>query len=437
MTGHENKWVRRANRKFFARIIPLLMLMLIINQIDRSNIGFIKQSLQLDVGISSAAFGFGAGLFFVGYALFEVPSNIMLDKLGARTWLTRIMISWGVVVFTTGFITTPMQFYVLRFLLGIAEAGFFPGLLFYFRKWVPDVYRGRATALILSSSAAAYLLSGPITGGLLEMHDFMGLAGWKWVLFIEGTFSVLVGVFAIGWLVSTPDKAGWLEPMEKQALIQALQAESATRDSGSKHLSKWKLLIQGQVAYLCFLFFVMCMTGYTLVFWQPQIIGRIQGISSFEVGLLTAIPWLCAIIALNLLGRLADRFNHRREIMLAVALVVCALGTFLCSIGSPWFGLLALCIVCVGTKSSAVLFWPIPQSTLPSSIVAPGIALINSLGNLGGFFAPTVFGYLELKTGSTTGGLIALSICSIVAAITLLFVKTHPHRDEMEKSPNV
>jgi len=242
MTGHENKEVRSANRKFFARIIPLLMLMLIINQIDRSNVGFIKHALELDVGISSAAFGFGAGLFFVGYALFEVPSNIMLDRLGARTWLTRIMITWGAVVFATGFITSPTQFYLLRFLLGIAEAGFFPGLLFYFRKWVPNVYRGRATALILSSSAAAYLLSGPITGGLLEMHDFMGIAGWKWVLFVEGAISVLVGIFAIGWLVSTPDRAAWLTAGEKQALHQALAEESATRDGHSQQTSKWKLL---------------------------------------------------------------------------------------------------------------------------------------------------------------------------------------------------
>lgn len=437
MTGHENKEVRSANRKFFARIIPLLMLMLIINQIDRSNVGFIKHALELDVGISSAAFGFGAGLFFVGYALFEVPSNIMLDRLGARTWLTRIMITWGAVVFATGFITSPTQFYLLRFLLGIAEAGFFPGLLFYFRKWVPNVYRGRATALILSSSAAAYLLSGPITGGLLEMHDFMGIAGWKWVLFVEGAISVLVGIFAIGWLVSTPDRAAWLTAGEKQALHQALAEESATRDGHSQQTSKWKLLFEGRMPYLCFLFFIMCMTGYTLVFWQPQIISRIQGLSPFKIGLLTAIPWLCAIIAINILGRLADRFHHRREMMLAVALLVSAAGTFLCAIGNPLMGLFALCIVCVGTKSSAVLFWPIPQASLPSSIVAPGIALINSLGNLGGFFAPTVFGYMEMKTGSTTGGLIALSACSIFAAITLLLRKPHTDHSDMEKSPNV
>lgn len=437
MTGHDNAAVRSANRKFFARIIPLLMLMLIINQIDRSNIGFIKHQLELDVGISTAAFGFGAGLFFIGYALFEVPSNILLDKLGARTWLTRIMITWGVVVFATGFIQTPGQFYIARFLLGIAEAGFFPGLLFYFRKWVPNVYRGRATALILSSSAAAYLLSGPITGGLLEMHDFLGIAGWKWVLFIEGAISVLVGIFAIGWLVSAPESAKWLTPQEKTALNSTLAEESTSRDRTSREVSKWKLLFEGQMAYLCFLFFTMCMTGYTLVFWQPQIIARIGGLSPFEVGLLTSVPWLCAIIAINILGRLADRFHHRRELMLSIALVVTAIGTFLCATGSPIFGLLALCIVCVGSKSSAVLFWPIPQANLPSSIVAPGIALINSLGNLGGFFAPTIFGYLELKTGSTMGGLMGLSAFSVFAAITLLFVKTRPKPVAMEKSPNV
>ncbi|OON42156.1 MFS transporter [Izhakiella australiensis] len=424
MNGHENKAVRSANRKFFARTIPMLVLMLIINQIDRTNIGFIKHSLETDVGISTAAFGFGAGLFFIGYALFEVPSNMLMDKYGARVWLTRIMITWGAVVLAMGFVTTPMQFYILRFLLGVAEAGFFPGILFYFRKWVPNVYRGRATALILTGSAAAYLLSGPVTGGLLELHDFMGLPGWQWVLFIEGALSILVGIVAAFILVSRPEEAKWLSTEEKQALSLALQEEASSRDLHSGEKSRWKLITDGKMAYLCFLFFVMCMTGYTLVFWQPEIIGRIQGLSPFQIGLLNSVPWICAIISINILGRVSDRFRGNRETILALALIVAALGTCLCTIDNPWFGLVSLCIVCIGTKSSAVLFWPIPQSQLPTSIVAPGIALINSLGNLGGFFAPTVFGVLQQTTGSTTAGLYILSAISVLAAITLFFTKT-------------
>ena len=223
-TGHlhraidHQQLISSAVGKFFRRIIPMLAVMLIINQIDRSNIGFIKAELLTDAGISAAAFGLGAGLFFIGYALFEVPSNMMMKRYGARIWLTRIMVTWGMVVVFTGFVTSPTQFYVLRFLLGVAEAGFFPGVLFYFRQWVPNSHRGRATAFILSASAGAFLFSGPITGAILLMHDFMGIAGWKWVMFLEGGGSVLVGLIALGVLVSRPQEARWLSAQEKEAL---------------------------------------------------------------------------------------------------------------------------------------------------------------------------------------------------------------------------
>jgi len=406
--------------KFFKRIIPMLAIMLIINQIDRSNIGFIKAELQLDAGISAAAFGLGAGLFFIGYALFEVPSNLMMKKYGARVWLTRIMISWGIVVVMTGFVSSPVHFYVLRFLLGVAEAGFFPGVLFYFRQWVPNAYRGRATAMVLSATAGAFLFSGPITGSILLMHDFLGLAGWKWVMFLEGGGSVLVGLLAMLVLVSRPNDARWLTPAEKQALQQQLAQEDSERDAQYTAPGKLNLLTDRHVLVYCLLFFTMTMTGYTLVFWLPQIIQRIQGFNSFGTGLLTAFPWLCAIVALNIVGRLGDRHRNKLSKWLGLAMLVAACGTFMATLGGPWFGFLAMIVACIGSKVSATLFWPMPQAELPASIVAPGIALINSVGNLGGFFAPTVFGYLELTTGSTTGGLYALTCVSVVTGLWLL-----------------
>lgn len=406
--------------KFFRRIIPMLALMLIVNQIDRANIGFVKAQLQTDAGISAAAFGLGAGLFFIGYALFEVPSNMMLKKLGARVWLTRIMITWGMVVVLTGFVSTPLHFYLLRFLLGVAEAGFFPGVLFYFRQWVPNAWRGRATAMVLSATASAFLFSGPLTGAILMMHDVGGLAGWKWVMFMEGGGSITIGLLAAWVLVSKPEGAKWLSDAEKQSLAQQLALEDAAREERAVTQGRWGLIADRRLLSYCLIFFTMTMTGYTLVFWLPQIIQRIQGFNSFETGLLTAVPWLFAIVALFTLGKATDRYRHKLDKGLGIAMLIAACGTFMATFGTPWFGFVAMIVACIGSKVSAAFFWPMPQSELPASIAAPGIAMINSIGNLGGFFAPTVFGYLEMHTGSTTGGLYALTSVSVVTGLWLL-----------------
>ncbi|WP_312142196.1 MFS transporter [Pantoea septica] len=406
--------------KFFRRIIPMLALMLIVNQIDRANIGFVKAELQTDAGISAAAFGLGAGLFFIGYALFEVPSNMMLKKYGARVWLTRIMITWGAVVVLTGFVSTPLHFYLLRFLLGVAEAGFFPGVLYYFRQWVPNAWRGRATAMVLSATASAFLFSGPLTGAILMMHDVGGLAGWKWVMFMEGGGSIVIGVLAALVLVSKPEGAKWLSDAEKQALAQQLALEDSAREEHAVTHGRWGVITDRSLLFYCLIFFTMTMTGYTLVFWLPQIIQRIQGFNSFETGLLTAIPWLFAIVALFLLGKVTDRYRDKLDKGLGIAMLLAACGTFMATLGTPWFGFIAMIVACIGSKVSAAFFWPMPQSELPAAIAAPGIAMINSIGNLGGFFAPTVFGYLEMHTGSTTGGLYALTSVSAATGLWLL-----------------
>lgn len=418
-TDHEAH-IASAIGKFFRRIIPMLALMLIVNQIDRANIGFVKAELQADAGISAAAFGLGAGLFFIGYALFEVPSNIMLKKFGARVWLTRIMITWGAVVVLTGFVSTPLHFYLLRFLLGVAEAGFFPGVLFYFRQWVPNAWRGRATAMVLSATASAFLFSGPLTGAILMMHDVGGLAGWKWVMFMEGGGSIVIGLLAALVLVSKPEGAKWLSDAEKQALAQQLAIEDSVREERAVTQGRWGLITDRSLLSYCLIFFTMTMTGYTLVFWLPQIIQRIQGFNSFETGLLTAIPWLFAIVALFLLGKVTDRYRDKLDKGLGIAMLIAACGTFMATLGTPWFGFVAMIVACIGSKVSAAFFWPMPQSELPAAIAAPGIAMINSIGNLGGFFAPTVFGYLEMHTGSTTGGLYALTSVSVVTGLWLL-----------------
>ncbi|WP_312666683.1 MFS transporter, partial [Pantoea sp. CTOTU49201] len=280
--------------------------------------------------------------------------------------------------------------------------------------------RGRATAMVLSATASAFLFSGPLTGAILMMHDVGGIAGWKWVMFMEGGGSIVIGLLAAFVLVSKPEGAKWLSDAEKQALAQQLALEDAAREEHAVTHGRWGLITDRSLLSYCLIFFTMTMTGYTLVFWLPQIIQRIQGFNSFEIGLLTAVPWLFAIVALFLLGKATDRYRDKLDRGLGIAMLIAACGTFMATLGTPWFGFVAMIVACIGSKVSAAFFWPMPQSELPASIAAPGIALINSIGNLGGFFAPTVFGYLEMHTGSTTGGLYALTSVSVVTGLYLL-----------------
>ncbi|WP_328603510.1 MFS transporter [Amycolatopsis sp. NBC_00345] len=419
----EDPAYRRAVRKFFRRMMPLVVFMLVVNQMDRTNIGFIQSHLKTDLGIGAAAYGLGAGLFFVGYALFEVPSNVLMERFGARVWLTRIMISWGVVVALTAFTTDANMFYLLRFLLGIAEAGFFPGVMYYFTKWLPNAERGRATAIFLGGSATAYIVTGPVSGALLEMHGLGGIAGWKWMFLLEGGFSVLIGIIGGFLLVSRVKDAKWLSAEEKTALSAAVERDELARQSTTTvKTSRWKLATQPQVLLLCWLFFAMSMTGYAITFWLPSIVKNMGDLSDFQVGLLSAVPWIVAIIAMYSLAWFTDRTGVRRP-WVAVGLVLGAVGTFLATTGSPWFALVAVCLAAAGFKCAASAFWPMAQHSLDFKVAAAGIALINSIGNLGGFVGPTVLGYFEEATGKTTGGLWGLSAVSVIAAVTVLLVR--------------
>ncbi|MFF8869715.1 MFS transporter [Streptomyces massasporeus] len=418
---------QRAVGKFLRRMLPILVLMLLVNQMDRTNVGFVQDELRADVGVSATAYGLGAGLFFIGYALFEVPSNMWLERFGARVWLTRIMITWGLVIVAMCFIHNVWMFYGLRFLLGVAEAGFFPGVLLYFTQWLPDSSRGRASAIFLGGSATAYIVTGPITGALLELHGAGGIAGWRWMFALEGAFSILVGFIAGFFLVSRIQDAKWLTQEEKDALSEAVARDKEVRDRAPS-VSRMKLILHPQVAVLTAVFFAMALTGYAITFWLPSLVEEIGGLSPFQIGLLSAIPWICAVIAMYTMSHFTDRAPDRRP-YLAIALVLSAIGTFLATLGSPWFGLAALTLAAVGGKCAATLFWPMAQSGLDLKIAAPGLALVNSIGNLGGFVSPTLFGYLKDTTGSTNGGLYTLSAASVLAVLGVAFVR-HTHRGE-------
>lgn len=401
--------------KVMRHVMPLFLVMFIANYIDRVNIGFVNAHLQVDLGIGAAAYGFGSGLFFVGYALFEVPSNVLMVKYGARAWLTRIMLTWGIVAAAMAFTAGERSFYVLRFLLGIAEAGFFPGVVYYFTQWLPQRERGKAVAIFLGGSAFASVLSGPISGALLSITGW-GLRGWQWMFLIEGAFSILLCVVCWRMLKSRIHDAPWLSREEQDALDAVIQAEQTEREAlGTRRLSVARLLRDPQIVLFCFLYFAIQLTIYAATFWLPTIIRRMGDLTDFQVGLLNAIPWLIAIVAMYCFALLSAKWRHQ-QFWLALSLVIAAGGLFMSTTSHPVASFVAICFSAVGFKAAAALFWPIPQGYLDARVTAGVIALINALGNLGGFFAPAAFGYLHQHTGSISGSLYGLAVISMIAA---------------------
>jgi MFS family permease len=381
--------------------------------------------MEHDLGIGAAAYGFGAGLFFIGYALFEVPSNILLQRIGARIWLTRIMLTWGLVAAGMAFIQNETHFYILRFLLGVAEAGFFPGVIYYFTRWLPAVERGKAIAIFLSGSAIASLISGPLSGLLLQING-LGMHGWQWMYFIEGMFSVGLCVFVWFWLDSKPHDAKWLSRDEQDALVKTIDDEQLAREAATPvMLSIGQLLKDRQIILFCLIYFFIQLTIYAATFWLPSIIKKMGDLSDIQVGLFNSIPWLLSIVGMYAFASLSAKWKFQQA-WVAAALLIAAAGMFMSTVGGPVFAFVAICFAALGFKSASSLFWPIPQAYLDARVAAGVIALINSVGNLGGFVAPTTFGLLEQHTGSIQGGLYGLAGTSIIAAIIVFAARNTP-----------
>ncbi|CAM2166437.1 MFS transporter [Paraburkholderia sacchari] len=427
LSDHSEDLLDSASAKVKRHVLPLFLIMFIANYIDRVNVGFAGAHMKADIGLSAAAYGLGAGLFFVGYALFEVPSNILMQKYGARAWLTRIMGTWGIVAACMAFVRNDTSFYVLRFLLGIAEAGFFPGVVYYFAQWLPQKERGKAVAIFLAGSAFASVLSGPVTGALLSVRG-LGLAGWQWMFLIEGAFSVLL--CGASWLMlkSRIRDAHWLSSAEQRALETCMAKEQAERVAVTgAHVPVMRLLRDPQIVLFCFLYFAIQLTIYAATFWLPAIIRKMGGLTDFQVGLYNTIPWMIAIVAMYCFALLSAKFRLQQA-WLAVALVIAACGLFASTSANPVFSFVAICFSAIGFKAASSLFWPIPQGYLDTRVAAAVIALINSLGNLGGFFAPATFGYLQQHTGSIAGGLYGLGVTSLIAAALAFLARNKPSR---------
>jgi MFS family permease len=415
----------RAVSKIKWHVLPLFVVMFIVNYIDRVNVGFVRQHLSVDLGIGAAAYGLGAGLFFVSYAVFEVPSNMLMQRFGAKAWLTRIMVTWGLAAVGMAFVKGETSFYVMRLVLGAAEAGFFPGVVFYFTQWLPRDERGKAMAIFLSGSALASVFSGPISGGLM-MIEGHGLHGWQFMFIVEGMASVVLAGFVWFWLDSKPRDAKWLTREEQDALVREIEEEQKKREaSHTVRPSVWRLLRDPQIVIFCLIYFSVSLTIYGATFWLPSIIRKMGHLNDFQVGLYNSIPWIISIAAMYFFAAMAARFKFQQA-WVSLVLLIAALGMYAAGKGSPVFSFVAICFAAIGFKAASSLFWPIPQGYLDARIAAPVIALINSIGNLGGFVAPATFGFLEQKTGSIEGGLTGLAAMSVVAAALVFVARIAP-----------
>lgn len=410
---------QRTMRKVGWRLVPFLIACYFIAYIDRANIGFAALTMNADIGLSATAFGIGGSLFFIAYVLFEVPSNIMQDKFGPRIWIARIMITWGLAGLAMAFITGPKGFYVLRFLLGAAEAGFFPGAVLYLSQWFPKAYRARIVATFMVAIPMSNFLGSPIAALLLSMDGIAGLAGWQWVFLMESIPAILLGLFALMALRNRPTDAKWLTTEEQEWLTATLAEEKAP--GTEKHGSVWRTLTNGKVWALAVVYCGSSATSNALSIWQPQIIKSF-GLSTWETGLLNMIPFGIAAAFMIFWGRLADKTGERVWSTAIPLLVtsVSLLATMLT--GSLVVTMCLLTMVLLGNYAIKGPFWALSTESLPPSMAAAGVAAINTIAHLGTGGATTLLGVIREQTGSFPLALVPLAMLTMAGSITTLLI---------------
>lgn len=413
--------LERAASRVRRRLIPFLFLLYIFAYLDRINVGFAALQMNAALGLSAAAYGFGAGIFFFSYTAFEVPSNIILARVGARRWIARIMITWGLVSALTMFVQGPRSFYGFRFLLGLAEAGFFPGIIYYLTQWVPGRERARTVAAFMTAVLMAGIIGGPVSGALLTLDGRGGLAGWQWLFLLEGLPSILLGLAVLAVLDESPQHAAWLAPHEKAALVGRLRAEAAAVDAGVSH-SIASVLSSGRVWMLSLVYFAVPLALYAFGFFLPQIIQTTYRGGSVGVGLLSALPYVFGVIAMWVVARRSDASGERRWYVAGGALV-CGLGLIATANMEGLVGsMLTLSSAMAGLAAMFGPFWTLATSFVRGAGAAAGIALINSVGNVGGFIGPYVLGFLKDRTQSFSAGLVTIGLLVIACGFAVFFV---------------
>jgi ACS family tartrate transporter-like MFS transporter len=402
-----------ALRKATWRLVPFLCLLYVFNILDRGNVGFARLTMREDLGLSEAVFNLGYGIFYLGYLVFEVPANLLLRRVGARRWIARIMVSWGLVSCATLVVTGPGSFYAVRILLGVAEAGFFPGIILYLTYWFPARERARVTAYFMLAIALSGIVGNPLSGAIMQYLDGAGgLRGWQWLFLLEGAPSVLLGFAVLFALPDGPEQARWLTDEERAALTARLRQEEQHR--ARRHAGDLlRAAVDGRVWLLICLYFTVAVGANASGAYLPKLIsGHFEEASKFEVGLLSALPHVCAMAAMTLVAASSDRTGERRGHVAFAALAAAAGWAVSASATSPWAALAGFCLAQAGMMSMLPTFWALPTAFLSGAAAAGGIALINSVANLGGLLGPNLLGWFGLwaMAGTLAVGA-ALALC--------------------------
>ena len=408
-------------RRVSWRLMPFLVFAYLLCYIDRVNVGFASLQMNKAVGIDPKVYGLGAGIFFVGYFLLEVPSNLALERFGARKWIARIMLSWGVVSGAFALISGPTSFLVLRFLLGVAEAGFFPGVILYMTYWYPAEYRAKIVGIFMVAIPVAGLIGSPISGAILGMDGILGLGGWQWIFILEAVPTIVLGVMAFAYLTDRPNNATWLTGDQKAWLVAKLEGERR-RAARVPHMSVWKVLANKYVLIMALVYAGAAGASTSLALWMPQLVKSF-GLTNFETGLVNAVPFGIAAVWMILWGRSSDRSGERvwHNALPLMWMVVALLATFL-AIGHMWPMIALLTLIAAGTYASKGPFWALSSEWLGPAVAAAGLAQINALGNLSGFFFNYAIGWIKDETGSFPMALLPIAAVATIGTICLLAI---------------
>ena len=421
----------RTIAKVSARFLPLLIVCYFVAYLDRVNVSFAALTMNRDLGLSASAYGFGAGIFFLAYFLFEVPSNVLLVRYGARTWIARIMFSWGLLSGAMAFVGGAASFYVVRVLLGVAEAGFFPGIIFFLTLWFPAAYRARIIGAFMVAVPLSAVIGAPVSGLLLGLDGLFGMTGWQWLFIIEAAPALILSVVVFSYLTDRPSDATWLDEEERAWLVSRLDQERQQRDSRHAQ-SLMQALVNPKVVTLSVIYFGVVATNYGLTFFLPQIVQGF-GLSNVQVGLVSSLPYVVGTASIALWGRRSDRMLERR-FHLAFPLLVAAAGIAASTLfDDPMVKMLAFSVAGFGIYGAMPVFWTLPTAFLSGTAAAAGIAMINSIGNLAGFAGPYAMGWIRDSTGSYAGGLLSLAAVAVIAMILVLALD---HDRSLERVPN-